>query len=222
MNNHGGELGLVHRFEPAESTEVADAATLLLLHGTGADENDLRPLGRALAPDANLLSPRGQVREHGAPRWFRRLAEGMFDVEDLMRRTHELADFVAAAAQTYGFDRRRIIAVGFSNGANIASSMLMLRPQELRAAVLLAPMVPLRPRTRVDLSETAVFIGAGRADPIASAREAEALASLLTEYGASVELHWHPGGHEVRPTTLSAAANWLRKLRAATATDPLP
>ena len=219
MSGHAGELGFVHRFEAAEAP---DAPTLLLLHGTGGDENDLLPLGRALAPDANLLSPRGQVREHGAPRWFRRLAEGVFDVEDLTARTHQLADFVAAATRTYGLDPARLVAVGFSNGANIAAATLMLHPRALRAAVLLAPMVPLRPQGQVDLSRTAVFIGAGRSDPIAPPRDAEELAALLTERGVAVELHWHPGGHEVGPATVSAAATWLRKLRAATATDPLP
>lgn len=213
------DLGLVHRFEPVA---VPDAPTLLLLHGTGGDEHDLLPLGRVLAPDAHLLSPRGQVRENGAPRWFRRLAEGVFDVDDLIARTHELADFLAAATQRYGLDPARVVAVGFSNGANIASSTLLLRPHLLRAAILLAPMVPLWPRDRVDLSGVAVFIGAGRADPIAPPEDAEALAGLFTDLGAGVELHWHRGGHEVGPTTVNAAAGWLRKLRAATATDPLP
>lgn len=214
-----GELGFVHRFEPAANP---DAPTLLLLHGTGADENDLIPLGRALAADANLLSPRGQVREHGAPRWFRRFAEGVFDVEDLVARTHELVDFLAAATRRYQLDPARVIAMGFSNGANIAAATLLLRPEALRAAILLAPMVPLQSPERVDLSGAAAFIGAGRADPIAPPQGAEALAGLLTEFGAGVELHWHPGGHEVHPTTVDAAGAWLRKLRAATATDPLP
>ena len=121
------------------------AGTLLVLHGTGGDEHDLLPLGRAIAPGATLLSPRGKVLEHGKPRFFRRLAEGVFDVDDLKRRAAELGDFVGAAAAPYGFDTSRLTAVGFSNGANIASALLLLRPEVLSRAVLFRAMVPLEP-----------------------------------------------------------------------------
>src|SRR5881394_3555931 len=138
-----GALGFIHRYEPP----AADAGpiTLLLLHGTGGDEHDLLPLGRVLLPGAGMLSPRGQVSEHGANRFFRRLAEGVFDQEDLARRTEALAAFVEAAARAYGFDRAGVVAVGFSNGANIAVSLLLRHPGVLRAAVLLRPMVPFEP-----------------------------------------------------------------------------
>ena len=133
------DLGFVHRFLPPEDES---GPTLLLLHGTGGNEEDLIPLGEALAPGAAVLSPRGKVSEHGAPRFFRRLAEGVFDHEDLLFRTHELADFVEAAAEEYGFDRSKLVAVGYSNGANVAGSTILLHPGLLRAAVLFRAMVP--------------------------------------------------------------------------------
>lgn len=216
------DLGLIHHFEPARGdTAPGESPTLLLLHGTGADENDLVPLGRSLDSEAALLSPRGQVSENGAPRWFRRHAEGVFDAEDLVARTHELADFVGAAVEHYQLDGSKIIAVGFSNGANIAAAMVLLRPEVLRAAALFAPMMAQSDVGPVDLSEVAIFIGAGRVDPIAPPEQAEALATLLSDRGASVELRWHRGGHGVDQSVLSAASSWLAKLRAAT-TDSLP
>lgn len=213
------DLGLIHVFQPGDP---GARLTLLLLHGTGGDENDLLGLGRTLAPDAALLSPRGRVLERGASRWFRRIAEGVFDIEDLIARTHELADFVDAAAPVYRFDRSRVVAVGFSNGANVAAATLLLRPEALRAAILLAPHVPLEPDRSVDLSGAGVFIGAGRSDPIAPPDQAEALAKLLSDNGAAVELHWHPAGHRIDRSTLAEAQRWLGKLRAAIATDPVP
>jgi predicted esterase len=181
----------------------------LLLHGTGGDEGDLIPLGRALLPGAGMLSPRGKVLERGAPRFFRRLAEGVFDQEDLARRTEELAQFIAAAARTYELDRDGIVAVGFSNGANIAASLLLRRPGVLRGAVLLSPMVPFEPDARPDLTGTSVFIGAGRADSIAPPEQAERLADLLRQAGAAVTVHWEPGGHAVTEREVDAARQWL-------------
>lgn len=197
----------IHQFIPGDG--AAEAPTLLLLHGTGGDETDLLGLGRALDGGAALLSPRGMVREGGMPRFFRRLAEGVFDLDDLTRRTHELADFVADAAARYGFDARRVVAVGFSNGANIAASLLLLRPGTLAAAALFRPMVPLVPATLPDLSAVPVFIGAGRQDPIVPTAESERLAALLRHAGAPVTLHWEAGGHGLTQGDLAAAREWL-------------
>jgi predicted esterase/catechol 2,3-dioxygenase-like lactoylglutathione lyase family enzyme len=208
----GDALGFVHRYvPPTAGAELASGTTLLLLHGTGGDEGDLIPLGRALLPGAGMLSPRGKVLERGAPRFFRRLAEGVFDQEDLARRTEELAQFIAAAARTYALERDGIVAVGFSNGANIAASLLLRRPGVLRGAVLLSPMVPFEPDARPDLTGTSVFIGAGRADPIAPPEQAERLADLLRQAGAGVTVHWEPGGHTVTEREVDAARQWLRQ-----------
>lgn len=198
----------LHRWVPTAG--VAAAPTLLLLHGTGGDENDLLPLGRMLNAGANLLGPRGRVLENGMPRFFRRLAEGVFDVPNLIAETEALADFVGAASVAYGFDARRVTAVGFSNGANIAGGLLLLRPGVLQAAILLHPMVPLIPATAPDLARTRVFIGAGRQDPLCPVEETECLATLLRGYAADVTLHWEPGGHSLVQAEAQAAADWLK------------
>jgi predicted esterase len=196
----------VHRWEPRENAE----RTLLLLHGTGGDEHDLIPLGDLLDPSANLLSPRGPVLEHGMPRFFRRLAEGVFDLEDLTARTHQLADFVVASAARYGFDPLGVTAVGFSNGANIAAAMLLLRPGTVRRAVLLRAMVPLAPPAAPDLRGTAALIAAGRHDPIIAPAGSEALAAQLRAAGAEVSLRWEEAGHQLTRSDVDAARDWLR------------
>jgi len=197
----------IHRLVPAASARGAD--TLLLLHGTGGDENDLLPLGKMLAPNANLLSPRGRVLEAGMPRFFRRLAEDVLDVPDLVAQARALAEFVSGAAAEYGFDPERVTAVGFSNGANIAGALLLLHPGILRAAILLHPMVPLVPETLPDLAGTPTFIGAGRLDPLVAAPETERLAALLRSAGAEVTLNWQPGGHALTREEAAAAKSWL-------------
>lgn len=194
----------VHVWRPGRS-----ARTLLMLHGTGGDENDLVPLARMLDPDAAVLSPRGKVLEHGAPRFFRRLAMGVFDVEDLKHRTNELADFVAAASRTYAFDAGQVVAAGFSNGANIAAAMLLLRPQALERAVLFRAMIPLEPESRPDLTGRGVFLSAGRTDTMIPGENTERLAAMLTACGARVELQWSPGGHSLAAADISAASTWL-------------
>jgi predicted esterase/catechol 2,3-dioxygenase-like lactoylglutathione lyase family enzyme len=200
------DLGFNHRFMPGQGE---DAPTLLLLHGTGGDENDLIPLGQMLLPGAALLSPRGQVLENGMPRFFRRIAEGVFDVEDLKARTVELAGFIDAAAESYGFDRDRVIAVGFSNGANIAGSLLLTRPDALAGAVLLRPMVPFDPDEIPDLSGVPVFIAAGRQDVLTTPEESDRLQRLLQDAGAKVTMNWSPGGHQLDQGDLQAARTWL-------------
>ena len=203
------ELGFAHNYVP--SSDEAGADTLLLLHGTGGDENDLLPLGKMLRPNANLLSPRGKVLENGMPRFFHRLSEGVLDIPDLIVQTQALAGFVADAATVYGFDPARVTAAGFSNGANIAGALLLLHPGVLRAAVLLHPMVPLVPETLPTLMGTAVFIGAGRLDPLAAVAETERLAALLRSAGAEVTIAWQPGSHSLTREEAAAAALWLKE-----------
>ena len=208
----GEALGFVHRYVPPNAgAELAGGTTLLLLHGTGGDEEDLIPVGRELLAGAGMLSPRGKVLERGAPRFFRRLAEGVFDQEDLSRRTDELAAFVEAAAATYQLERDGIVAVGFSNGANIAASILFRRPGLLRGAVLFSPMVPFEPEALPRLDGTSVFIGAGRTDPIATPAQAERLATLLRDAGADVTVHWEAGGHALTRAELGAAHEWIAR-----------
>jgi len=203
-------LGFVHRYIPPKAhAELAGSTTLLLLHGTGGDEDNLISLGRMLLPGAALLSPRGKVNEGGALRFFRRIREGVFDQEDLKVRTEELAKFVEGAVETYSLDRERIVAVGFSNGANIAGSLLLRRPGLLKGAVLLSPMVPFEPDPRPSLKGTSVFIGAGRADTMVPAAQTERLAELLRQTGADVAMHWESGGHAIAPTEVTAAQRWL-------------
>ncbi len=199
------DLGFIHRFIPGHSA----SPTLLLLHGTGGDENDLVDLGRMLAPEAAILSPRGKVLERGMPRFFRRLAEGVFDLDDLRTRTAELADFVGAAADRYGFDRSRVVAVGYSNGANIAASLLLLRPAVLSGAVLLHAMVPLVPQQLPDLSTTPIFLSGGRTDMMIAPPETERLADLLETAGAHLTVSWQPGGHSLSEAEVQAARDWL-------------
>jgi phospholipase/carboxylesterase len=201
------DLGFVHRFFPGES-----GATLLLLHGTGGDENDLVPLGRELAPGAAILSPRGKVSEYGAARFFRRLAEGVFDHEDLVFRTHELAGFAQAAAEEYEFDPSRLVAVGYSNGANIAASLMLLHPGLLRAAVLLRVMVPFEPEDVPDLSGMPVFLAAGRMDQMIPPQNTERLAEILREAGADLDLRWRNAGHPLTYEEVAEAKQWLSEV----------
>ena len=184
----------------------------MLLHGTGGNERDLIPLGRELDPNAALLSPRGKVLENGMPRFFRRLAEGVFDLEDLKYRTNELADFVTAAAQHYGFASDQLVAVGYSNGANIAASMLLLRPEIMHRAILFRAMVPLIPDTLPDLSSVRVWIGAGDQDPIVPPSETQRLVELLRRAGADVTIRFFKAGHGLTNDDVEAARHWLEKL----------
>ncbi|HEV2527058.1 MAG TPA: VOC family protein [Thermomicrobiales bacterium] len=196
-----------YRFQPAPAGD--SGPTLLLLHGTGGDENSLLSLGQALAPGAAIISPRGNVSENGAPRFFRRLAEGVLDQEDLAARTTELADWIPVVAAEHGVDPETIVAVGFSNGANIAASVLFRRPGVLRAAILLSPMLPFEPESLPDLSGTGVFIGAGRQDPLVPVSQVERLEALYREARADVTLHWDPGGHQVTMPEVEAARRFL-------------
>jgi predicted esterase len=204
------QLGFTHRYIPSLGRNVKAELTLLLLHGTGGNEDDLLTLGRELDSNAGLLSPRGKILEGGRiPRFFRRLAEGIFDIEDLKFRTYELAGFVEKASRIYGFDGRKVIAVGYSNGANIAASMLLLKPQTLSGAMLFRAMVPLVPDNLPDLSDKRIFMSSGLRDPIATRQEAERLSGLLKQAHAVVDLQWQNSGHELTQDDIHAAKQWL-------------
>ncbi|MGZ9585776.1 alpha/beta hydrolase [Paenibacillus marinisediminis] len=184
------------------------APTLVLFHGTGGNEYDLLPLAKEISPTSAVLSVRGNVLEQGMPRFFRRLAEGVFDEEDLVFRTKELNEFLDQVAMDYQLDRSNFVAVGYSNGANIAGSLLFHHPGSLKGAILHHPMVPRRGVTLPDLTGTPCFIGAGVNDPICSAQETEELAALLTGAGAAVQIHWERAGHQLTFTEVTAAAAW--------------
>jgi phospholipase/carboxylesterase len=196
-----------HHFIPASDTPAP--RVLLLLHGTGGDENDMIPLGRDLDPSAALLSLRGNVLENGMPRFFRRLAEGVFDEEDVIRRANELADFIPSAAAKYEFDPKNLTALGYSNGANIAAAVLFLRPGVIRSAVLLRAMVPLTPAAIPNLAGTRVLICSGTRDPIVPAENAERLTAMLRQGGADVTLRFAEAGHQLVFDEIAAAKNWL-------------
>jgi phospholipase/carboxylesterase len=206
------DLGFIHQFVPGTRP---GATPILLLHGTGGNENDLLSLGEALAPDAPLLSPRGQVLENGMPRFFRRHAEGVFDLDDLRRRADELARFVAEARTRYELGDTAPIAVGFSNGANIAAALLLLHPGTLSAGLLLRAMVPLVPDPLPALRDVRVLIAAGRHDPIAGPRQTQELADLLTRTGAEVTVHWSVAGHNLTRDDLQAGARWMSEVSTA-------
>jgi phospholipase/carboxylesterase len=184
------------------------APVLLLLHGTGGTENDLLPLAERIAPESSVLSVRGNVLENGMPRYFRRLAEGVFDEEDLIYRTKELHDFINESAEKYGFDRHHVVAIGYSNGANIAGSLLFHYQGTLKGAILHHPMVPRRGVKLPDLTDLPVFIAAGDNDPICLPQETEELSSLLKEAGAEVTVHWEKFGHRLTSSEVEAAALW--------------
>ena len=208
MSAAAQDLGFAHVFEPGSSDW-----TLLLLHGTGGDEHDLVGLGRQLAPSAALLSPRGQVLENGMPRFFRRLAVGQLDIPDLLARTDQLADFIADAATAYDRDPGKVVAVGLSNGANIAASLLLRRPATLRGAGLLRPMLPYEPEQIPELTGTDVLIEAGERDPYSSSEQVTRLTEILRAGGAEVTTTVEPGaGHGLTQDDLRRLAAWVTKL----------
>jgi phospholipase/carboxylesterase len=223
MDKKKTELDFIHSFIPPRLEESGAGTatrrrkiegkaftTFLLLHGTGGNEQDLIPLAYELDKRAAILSPRGKVLENGiTPRFFRRLAEGVFDLEDLKFRTNELADFVIDASKTYDFDLQRIVAVGYSNGANIASSVLLLRPEILSSAILFRAMVPLVPQTLPDLSDKRIFMSSGLYDPIVSRQEAQKLFDLFKNADAKVSLNWQESGHELTMEEIGKAKEWL-------------
>ncbi|MGF7047587.1 phospholipase/carboxylesterase [Paenibacillus sp. DS2015] len=197
-----------HIFKQGSHTS---APTLVLFHGTGGTEEDLLSIGDMISPTSSILSLRGNVLENGMPRFFRRLAEGVFDLEDLVVRTKEVYAFLDKAAEKYSIDRQNMVAVGYSNGANIAGSLLFHYEDAFKGAILHHPMVPLRDKELPDLTGIPVFIGAGRNDPICPAKESEDLVALLTGAGAVMHLHWENYGHQLSRTEIEAATEWFGK-----------
>ncbi|MFN2635454.1 MAG: alpha/beta hydrolase [Gemmatimonadaceae bacterium] len=197
----------MHRFVPA--TDTTSRETLLVLHGTGGNENDLIGIGQAVSPGAAILSPRGNVLENGAPRFFKRVAEGVFDPKEVHSRAQELARFIRAATVQYSLDANRIFALGYSNGANIASSVMLIEPALLQGAILFRPMLVYEPEQRGDLSGRGLLISAGRMDPIVSATSIEKLQALLESVHASVTINWQLAGHNLVPSEVREAAEWL-------------
>jgi phospholipase/carboxylesterase len=200
------QLSHIHRFEPGSPPE----RPLLLLHGTGGNEDDLVPLARMIAPQAALLSARGKVLENGMPRFFRRLAEGVFDFADVERRAHELADFVIAAGKHYRAGRP--VALGYSNGANIAAAVLLLRPEALAGAMLLRAMVPLAKEPESQGRGAPVLIISGRRDPIVPIENATRLAKMLRAKGMAVDHRIIEAGHQLAQEDVQLAAEWLKSV----------
>ncbi|USG65856.1 alpha/beta hydrolase [Brevibacillus ruminantium] len=201
---------MIHLFKKGED---ASAPTLVLFHGTGGTEQDLLPLAELISPGSSVLSVRGNVLENGMPRFFRRLAEGVFDEVDLVERTKELKDFLDDCVEKYQLDKNNLVAVGYSNGANIIGSLLFHYENVFRAAILHHPMVPLRNKELPNMSRLAVFIGAGANDPICSPQETDELKILLASAGAQVEVHWEQRGHQLTMTEAEAAAEWFQNIK---------
>jgi predicted esterase len=207
-----GDLGFIHRYRPPTAPACAD--TILVLHGTGGNEDDLVGIAQTVAPGAAVISPRGKVLEGGAPRFFRRLAEGVFDPAEVRARGEELAKFIRGATERYELDPKRVFALGYSNGANIASTVMLIDPEVIRAAILLRPMLVFEPPEKNDLSAAAVFISAGRVDPIVPTASVEKLVSLFEARRAAVTLKWQLGGHNLVPSEVKEAEDWLTLQRA--------
>ncbi|MFL5485740.1 MAG: alpha/beta hydrolase [Gemmatimonadaceae bacterium] len=205
------DLGFIHRFVPADSPS---GETLLVLHGTGGNENDLIGIGQAVAPGAAILSPRGNVLENGAPRFFRRLAEGVFDPKEVRSRAEELARFIRAAVVTYRLDASRVFALGYSNGANVASTVMLIEPGVLQGAVLFRPMLVYEPDENKDLSGSALLLSAGRMDPIVPTTSVERLVELFQSAHADVTLKWQLAAHNLLPSEVREAADWFALQRA--------
>jgi phospholipase/carboxylesterase len=201
------DLGFIHNFIPSNKP---DGRILLLLHGTGGNEDDLLTIGQLIDPRATVLAPRGKVLEAGMPRFFRRFAEGVFDIEDLKFRSKELADFVEKASEKYGFNCHSITAVGYSNGANITASLLLLHPRVIQNAIMFRVMLPLAPQTTPNLSGKSVFMSCGRFDSFIPQDKSIELKVTLEKAGAEVVLNWEDSTHSLVQQEIDKARDWFR------------
>jgi predicted esterase len=198
----------IHRYIPAShSSETAH--TLLLLHGTGGDEHDMLPIGRLFGENLNLLSPRGKVSEFGAARFFRRLAEGVFDVEDMKVQATDLQHFLLAAAREYSFNASTVTALGYSNGANIAGALLLRYPTLLKSAIQFRPMIPYEPPADWSLPQTPVFASSGMLDPTVSLDHSQRWAMLLGQAGARVSFQAVRVGHQLTNEDIEKSVAWF-------------
>jgi phospholipase/carboxylesterase len=200
---------MIHKYIPGKNPRKP---TLLLLHGTGGNENDLLPVAQLIDPEANVLSVRGEVIEQGMPRFFRRIAPGVFDEEDLLYRTTQLHEFVDRASKQYEFDRDDVIAVGYSNGANIAASMVLHIPQSLKGAILMHPMLPRKVSDIPDLSNMHILITAGNNDPIVPKTSTEELYQALHRQQAEISLAWFRFGHKISSDEMQIIIKWYQSL----------
>jgi phospholipase/carboxylesterase len=205
------DSGFAHRFEPGTNPA---APALLLLHGAGGDENTLLPLGRAIAPGAPLLSPRGRVLEHGMSSFVRRLEKGAIDLEDLEFRTSELKSFGAAASETYSLTSERLVTVGVSNGAILAAGLVLRNPETSAGAILIRGMAPFMPEPMPDLRRKPILLLGGLDDPIVQTDEAGDLANILRLANAEVTVHWENAGHTLAQGDVLMAFDWLRRFYA--------
>ena len=191
----------------ARTDGAAGAPLLLTFHGTGGTERQFHDLGQHLLPGAYVVSPRGEVSEHGGLRFFRRTAEGVYDMEDLRARTGAMGAFVAGEVARTG--AARVVGLGYSNGANILASVMLARPDLFTDAVLLHPLIPFSPPVAPGLEGRRVLITAGQRDPICPPALTQRLADHLEGQGAAVTLHRHGGGHEIAPSEWQAVQEFL-------------
>ena len=203
------DLGFIHNFVPSQNS---DGTVLLLLHGTGGNEDDLLTIAQMIDERATILAPRGKVLENGMSRFFRRFAEGIFDLKDLKFRTNELADFITKASKKYAFDLRSVVTVGYSNGANIGASLLLLRPESVQSAILFRAMIPLVPDKIPDISGKRVFISGGRFDSFIPQNKTVELKQILEKAGAEVKMNWEESTHALVREEIVKAKTWLRSL----------
>ncbi len=186
-----------------------NAPIYVLFHGTGGDEHDLVPLVKAMHPDAGVLSLRGEVNEHGMNRFFKRIRPGVFDLEDLARRTNDINQFLDEVSKKYDFKKQDLIAIGYSNGANMIASLLMQCGPIIKGAVLMHPMVPRRDLDKQDLSDISILVTAGKHDAICPVSETNDLVTLLTEMNANILVKWFSGGHEITQYEVETIKDWI-------------
>ena len=197
----------IEAYKFREKAAQPGAPLVFTFHGTGGDENQLFGLAEPIWPRAGIISPRGDVSEHGALRFFRRKAEGLYDFEDLERRRRAMADFVRSHKERAASSRT--IGLGYSNGANILAAVVFQAAELFDEVILMHPLIPWTPADNAELARPRVLITAGRRDPICPPSSTTRLSDYFTRQGSSVMLEWHDGGHELRPSELAAVERFV-------------